>query len=108
VQVYGNTNHHYSNGFAAGQTSLSPNPNANNPVVQSQQLPVSNVTSDAGVQPMAPPPNPRKRKAPTLRVDDWHPVKSRVIELHITNKLPLSEVKEMVEHEFKSIGFTAT
>jgi|SRR5579871_3427786 len=108
VQAYGNTTALYSNGLTAGQTSLSLNPNANNMAAQSQQLPISDSTSNTDVQPMAPPPNPRKRKAPTLCVDDWEPVKARVIELHITNKLPLPEVKEIVEEEFKSIGFTAT
>jgi hypothetical protein len=106
VQAHGDTTAHYSNRLAAGQTSLSLDPNVNNMVAQSQQLPIFDGTAD--VQPMAPPPNTRKRKAPTLRVDDWEPVKSRVIELHITQKLPLPEAKKMVEEEFKSIGFTAT
>ncbi|KAF2490246.1 TPR-like protein [Lophium mytilinum] len=53
---------------------------------------------------MAPPANPRKRKAPTLRADDWEPYKARVLELHITLKLPLPEVKKRIEYEF---GFNA-
>ena len=57
----------------------------------------------------APPPKKRKRKAPTLRSDDWEPVKSRIIiELHITQNLPLPDVKQIVETEFKSSGFSAT
>ncbi|KAH8592587.1 hypothetical protein B0O99DRAFT_464286, partial [Bisporella sp. PMI_857] len=55
-----------------------------------------------------PRPNSRKRKAPTLRADDWEPVKARVIELYIDRERPLPEVKEVVEQEFNSIGFTAT
>jgi hypothetical protein len=102
MQAYGNTTALYSNGFAARQTSLSLNPNPNDTVAQSQQLPNS---SDAAVRLMAPPPNPRKQKAPTLRVDDWKPVKARVIELHITQKLPLPEVKKIVERDLP--GFTA-
>ena len=60
------------------------------------------------MQTTAPPRNPRKRKAPTLRDDDWEPVKARIIELHVTQNRPLSEVKETLEQEFRSIGFTAT
>jgi len=108
VQAYGNTIALYSSGITAGQTLLSLNPTANNMVAQSQQLLISDGTGNNDVQPMAPPPNPRKRKARTLRDDDWGPVKGRVIELHIVQKLPLLKVKEMVEEEFKSIGFTAT
>jgi len=58
------------------------------------------------------PPGPlrmsRKRKAPTLRDEDWEPVKRRVIQLHIDKNIPLPEVKKQVEKEFKSTGFTAT
>ncbi|PVH70226.1 hypothetical protein DL98DRAFT_388852, partial [Cadophora sp. DSE1049] len=53
-------------------------------------------------------PRSRKRKAQTLRDEDWEPVKRRVIELHITQNIPLPEVKIRVEEEFKSSGFTAT
>jgi hypothetical protein len=47
---------------------------------------------------------PRKKKAPTLRAGDWEPYKARIIELHITQKLPLPEVQKKIEEEF---GFTA-
>lgn len=50
--------------------------------------------------PMAPPSKPRKRKAPTLRVDVWEPYKARIIELHIEQKLPLRKVKETIREEF--------
>ncbi|RGP65710.1 kinesin light chain 2 [Fusarium longipes] len=53
---------------------------------------------------MGPPPKRRKRKAPTLRAKDWEPYKARVLELHITKKLPLKEVKTIIEEEF---GFNA-
>ena len=55
---------------------------------------------------MGPPPKRRKRKAPTLRAVDWEPYKARIIELHITQKPPLSlkEVKDTLEREF---GFVA-
>ena len=49
------------------------------------------------------PTNPRKRKAPTLRVEDWAPYKARVIELHIEQNKPLTEVKA----ELEKLGFTA-
>jgi hypothetical protein len=54
--------------------------------------------------PMMPPTMTRKRRAPTLRAGDWEPYKARIVELHITQRLPLREVKEKVEREF---GFTA-
>jgi hypothetical protein len=80
------------------------------PVVLSHQptTPDGHNSNGVGVQPMGPPPKSRKRKAPTLREDDWEPVKARVIELHVTQNLPLPEVKKIVEDELKSRGFTAT
>ncbi|KAF2686799.1 hypothetical protein K458DRAFT_297931 [Lentithecium fluviatile CBS 122367] len=54
--------------------------------------------------PMGPPTRPRKRKAPTLRADAWEPFKARIIELHITQNLPLRKVKEIIKEEF---SFTA-
>ncbi|KAK3370648.1 hypothetical protein B0H63DRAFT_441076 [Podospora didyma] len=54
---------------------------------------------------MAPPATkPRKRKAPTLPDDDWEPYKSHIIELHINDNLPLSEVRDKLETKF---GFKA-
>jgi hypothetical protein len=46
----------------------------------------------------------RKKKAPTLRESDWEPYKDRIIQLHLTEKRPLTEVRTTVEQEF---GFTA-
>jgi len=54
--------------------------------------------------PMGPPARPRKRKAPTLRAGDWEPYKAQIIELHITQGLPLKEVRERME---KGFGFSA-
>jgi hypothetical protein len=109
VQTHGNNTTAFdSNGFAGHQMSLSLEPTPTNTFAPLQQLPISASTDDAHVQSMAPPPKPRKRKAPTLRDDDWEPVKARVIELHITQNVPLPEVKQIVEEESKSIGFTAT
>ena len=53
---------------------------------------------------MGPSTKTRKRKAPTLRAVDWEPYKARIIELHITQKLSLKEVKDTMEREF---GFVA-
>jgi len=50
------------------------------------------------------PANTRKRKAPTLRAEDWEPHKARIIELHIHNAKPLPEVKDIME---KETGFKA-
>ena len=46
----------------------------------------------------------RKRKALTLRADAWEPYKARILQLHDVEKLPLREVKRMIESEF---GFIA-
>ncbi|KAF2736995.1 hypothetical protein EJ04DRAFT_395115, partial [Polyplosphaeria fusca] len=54
--------------------------------------------------PMGPPARPRKRKAATLRADDWEPYKERTLDLHIVQKLPLPRVKQMIEDEY---GFKA-
>ncbi|EMT63098.1 Kinesin light chain 2 [Fusarium odoratissimum] len=51
-----------------------------------------------------PPRRSRKKKAPTLRDEDWEPFKDRILELYETQKLPLEKVKNMIEEEF---GFTA-
>jgi hypothetical protein len=42
---------------------------------------------------------PRKQKAPTIREVDWKPHKARIIELHISDKRPLKEVKQIMEAE---------
>jgi len=53
---------------------------------------------------MGPPARPRKRKAPTLRADDWEPYKKRILDLHIVQKMSLPEVRQMIEEEY---GFKA-
>jgi len=105
VQHYGNTAMSHQGDFTVDPMSLSM---GQNPVIQLHQLPIAEETNSVPVQPMAPPPGPRKQKAPTLRRDDWEPVKARVIDLHVSQNLPLPKVKEIVEEEFKSSGFTAT
>jgi len=82
--------------------SVAPQNNLNDPHS------LSNVGEISVAHLAAPPPKKRKRKAPTLRSDDWEPVKSRIIELHIKQNLPLPDVKQIVETEFKSSGFSAT
>jgi hypothetical protein len=47
-----------------------------------------------------PPSETRKWKAQTLRVEDWEPYKSRIMELHIEQDLPLREVKDAIQKEF--------
>jgi hypothetical protein len=53
---------------------------------------------------MGPPARLRKRKAATLRADDWEPYKKRILDLHIKQKRSLSEVREIIEEEY---GFKA-
>lgn len=53
---------------------------------------------------MGPPPKRRRKKAPTLRANDWEPYRARILELHDEQKLPLPKVKAMIEQEFE---FTA-
>ena len=53
---------------------------------------------------MGPPAKKRKKKAPTLRAEQWAPYKDRIKELHIVQNLSIREVKEAIEQEF---GFTA-
>ena len=60
--------------------------------------------SAGAASPMGPPAQPRKRKAPTLRTNDWEPYKQRILDLHTTQKLPLPRVKQMIEEEY---GFKA-
>jgi Clr5 domain len=47
----------------------------------------------------------RKKKAPNLTAKAWEPYKARVIELHISQGVPLPRVKEIMEEE---AGFEAT
>jgi hypothetical protein len=54
--------------------------------------------------PMGPPNRPRKRKAATLRADDWEPYKKRILDLHIVQKNPLPKVRQIIEEEY---GFKA-
>jgi Clr5 domain len=53
---------------------------------------------------MGPPPKKRKRKAPTLNADVWDPYRGRILELHISQRLPLKEVQRTIEAE---TGFSA-
>lgn len=53
---------------------------------------------------MGPPLKHRKRKARTLRDEDFEPYKNRIIELHVAQKVPLRKVSAMIEEEF---GFAA-
>lgn len=46
----------------------------------------------------------RKRKAVTLRPDDWEPYKKRILDLHIEQNKPLPEVRQVMEKEY---GFKA-
>jgi Clr5 domain len=71
---------------------------------QSQDVQPFSDIQDRIVQAMGPSTNTRRKKAPTLRCEAWAPYKDRIIELHITQRLPLREVKVIIEKEF---GFVA-
>ena len=58
----------------------------------------------APASPMGPPAQPRKRKAPTLHIDAWEPYKDRILELHVTQRLPLPEVRQKIKKDY---GFEA-
>jgi hypothetical protein len=47
----------------------------------------------------------RKRKAPTIRLEEWERVKPRISSLHFEQKLPLSKIMADLEVNF---GFKAT
>jgi hypothetical protein len=87
----------------------SPNQLPNNAPMLSQDFPVYAASSNANSvqQQLMPPPalNSRRRTAPTLRDDDWTPVKGRILELHIDQNMPLPKVKDTIEKEF---SFKAT
>jgi hypothetical protein len=108
MQFYGNTTVSYPSGLVDDQMSLALDPYSNAGVTQSHPFPISGDTNDVDVQSMAPPPKSRKQKAQRLHCDKWELVKPRIIELHITQKLPLPEVKKIVEEDFKLLEFTAT
>lgn len=73
---------------------------ATHPIDSSLKAPNPELQNDL----VAPVRGARKRKAPTLRADDWEPYKSRIVQLHITQGLSLNKVKGMITEEF---GFAA-
>jgi hypothetical protein len=74
-------------------------------VPASNSQPASASTAIAGpTSSMRPPDRPRKRKAATLRADDWEPYKKRILDLHIEQRLALPKVRDMIEVEY---GFKA-
>jgi hypothetical protein len=56
------------------------------------------------LQDIVPDTRPRRKKARTLRESDWEPYRDRIIQLHLTERRPLPEVKNMIEQE---TGFAA-
>jgi hypothetical protein len=107
-QLYGNNLAFHGSGLTEDQMAVSlsqyPKPGATHP----HQPPIYDRVSSKYLQPMAPLPKSRKRKAPTLSLSDWEPVKARVIELYVALNLELPDVKKNIEEEFKPYGFTAT
>lgn len=89
----------------AGQIPPASNPFPTPDVVsQAQNFQLSSNAEDVASTSMPQLTSARKRKAPTLRADAWNPYKYRIIELHIEQDLPLTQVKEVMEKEF---GFKA-
>jgi hypothetical protein len=93
VQAGCDTGHHGPTPLALSSQELPIHPGFNNASMAHSMLP----------SPLSPP-NSRKPKAPTLRLDDWNPVKSRIIELHIDGNEPLPKVKAKIEQEFHFIA----
>jgi hypothetical protein len=108
VQAHGNATTFHIDDHFSSRIALPLQFDPADTITQSPQMLPPNSTNATNVQTMAPPPNPRKRKAPTLLLHDWEPVKARLIELHIVKKIPLPKVKKILEEEFKSSGFSAT
>jgi hypothetical protein len=69
----------------------------------SQSAPAS-TTAVGPASPMGSLDRLRKRKAATLRADDWEPYKKRILDLHIKQKKPLPKVRQTIEKEY---GFKA-
>jgi hypothetical protein len=46
----------------------------------------------------------RKKKAPTLRRQDWEPVRARILELHDKEKKTVAQLRSIIDAEF---GFKA-
>jgi hypothetical protein len=108
AQPYDNKPGSHGSGLSGGQMALSFSQYPKTIATQTHQVLTNNSASDDDLQPMAPLPKSRKRKAPTLSLNDWELVKDRVIELYFTLDLKLLEVKRRIEEEFRSSGFTAT
>lgn len=86
---------------SSGQFTVQPNRVQHDAGFYGQNAPVSALTSAPAIPPshMAPPTQPRKRKAPTLREADWEPYKARILDLHTAQRLSLSKVKQVIEEE---------
>jgi hypothetical protein len=86
--------------FTTGSIDSSPAAHINEP----HNVDLSSRIQTTSAPSMGPPSRPRKKKASTLRASAWEPYKARIFELHITQGLPLKEVKKKIEEEFE---FTA-
>jgi hypothetical protein len=64
----------------------------------------ASASTSAPASPMGAPIRLRKRKAATLRADDWEPYKMHILDLHIKQKKTLPEVMRIVEEKY---GFKA-
>jgi hypothetical protein len=108
AQLYGNNLVLHGSELTENQMAVSFSQYPKLGTIHPHQLPIYNRASSEYLQPIAPLPKSRKRKAPTLRLSDWEPVKARVIELYGALNLELPDVKKNIEEEFKPYGFTAT
>jgi hypothetical protein len=74
-------------------------------VLTSTSRPASTSAASTGpASSMRPPDRPRKRKAATLREEDWKPYKKPILDLHIEQKVPLQKVRELIVEKY---GFKA-
>ncbi|KAF2668140.1 TPR-like protein [Microthyrium microscopicum] len=74
--------------------------------VDGDQLPDINDPNNGEPICIAPPTKSRKGKAPTLRLEDWELVKSRVLDLHVTQNIPLPKVIQTIEEEYPEFKAT--
>jgi len=90
---------------AAAATNLAPTANEMGPPPTATLMPTSDTQPAMEIGSSAMVQKKRKQKAPTLRDSDWEPFKDLIYDLHITQKITLPRVVDIMERDH---GFIAT